>query len=109
MTRKELIKHCRYYKGEKACPFDEETQEYPYLFWHTEQQVLDGFLNTEKEQEGWIRTAEYQSISSSSTPPEYSKLPPIERAIYYLVDGLLGKWCPYTYHEDLPHYLTDSE
>ena len=35
MTREELIKQCRYYKGEEECPFEDEGQD-ESLFWSYE-------------------------------------------------------------------------
>lgn len=38
MIKEELIKHCRYYKGEKECPFENGNEE---IFWDYEQRWVE--------------------------------------------------------------------
>ncbi len=96
MTREELIKYCRYYKGEEDCPFERNTNK--SRFWHMEKNyvISRSRLGRECRTEGWENEAKkyiknYPQAKNILTSKDVSIH---TKGIVMYINEMLMKWCP---------------
>ncbi|MCD8202494.1 MAG: hypothetical protein LUD48_02485 [Prevotella sp.] len=100
MTKDELKKYCRYYKGEKECPYEHRSAK--GRFWYFEKMYLDRWANSNKS---WERYA----ISYMKNYPDAQNLLTQKdvsihtKGIAMFINEMYGKWMPYSMDEVLEY------
>lgn len=89
MTRKELIKQCRYYNGEKENPFKEERQD-KKMFWDYEKSWVELTLSSDaiigKMLDGYRRYPGMKSFEVNDGTPETLKALLFNRYMHWMED-----------------------
>jgi len=103
MTREELIKQCRYYKGEDKNPF--EVNSNASLWWDGEKMLVDNvsddksfFQRLKDDLEDSIKAGDLEGVYTDSS------IPIEKRAIILYLDLWHGKWFPYDDPEIINRY-----
>ncbi|MCR5697490.1 MAG: hypothetical protein K6G73_11020 [Marinilabiliaceae bacterium] len=94
MTREELIKNCKYYKGEKECPFEQGTTN--ALWWGGEQHLCETVEHNSNLFDNM--TIDYNDALSKgwcSGALLDVNIPLVQRVIIYYLDLWHGKNYPY--------------
>lgn len=95
MKQEELLKFCRYYKGESQNPYGQDSIE--GLFWFVERMYVDNTIRSKEFRVAWIHEAEnyivaHPDLCNVLTDNSVS----IEtKAIILYIETMLGKWKPY--------------
>lgn len=105
--RAAILAACKFYKGQKKCPFDKESPQ--FVLWNIEKQFKEHFA-TEEYCKNLIETAEmYRTkIANEKIKTELSvkflqkNIP--EQALAIHAENCLQKWMPYTCDEILKEY-----
>ena len=94
MTREELIKQCRYYKGEEKCPFERNSNA--DLWWGGEKMFVDYASDDESFFQGLKDSFEDALASGHCNGVLVDSSIPIEkRVLIFYLDLWHGKWFPY--------------
>ncbi len=97
MKKEELIKFCKYYKGEDQCPYD-----YPdikHSFWSIERnfvRISQNDYRFESEKNAVLRYIELHSDANNDLLN--NEIPIEKRAVLYFVNSMLCKWMPTKAH-----------
>lgn len=94
MTRDELIKQCRYYKGEEECPFDRGSID--ALWWSGEKSLSDN-VSDDKSFFQRLKDSLEDALTSGDCDGVLidSSIPFEKRAIIFYLDLWHGKNFPY--------------
>ena len=104
MTTQEILKHFKYYKGEKKNPFIEKDKN-SALWWDGEKTFYERVANDSKFYENVVALLE-KAIQSNhvSGPLIDDNKPMVEKAILYYLDLWHGKWFPYDSFDKIYDY-----
>ena len=89
MTRNELIKQCRYYKGEEECPFDGVDQD-KSLFWSYEQIWVERYRGQYEDEQ--MSQANYLTLPSVVTALKNKELNAIPLSLQILLLNRYMHW-----------------
>lgn len=104
MTREELIKQCRYYKGEEECPFDGGSID--SRLWGGEKMLADNVSCDERFFQRLKESLEEAIASDECTGVLIDSSIPIDkRAIIFYLDLWHGKNFPYDDRDIISQYL----
>ena len=104
MTQNELIKQCRYYKGEAECPFDESSVE--ALWWSGEKSLADNVFGDKNFFQRLKESLEEAIVSDECTGVLIDSSIPIEkRTIIFYLDLWHGRNFPYDDLDIINQYL----
>ncbi len=94
MTRDELIKLCRYYKGEEECPFDGGSID--ALWWSGEKMLADN-VSYDKSFLQRLKDSFEEELAAGDLEGVYvdSSIPLEKRVIVLYLDLWHGKFFPY--------------
>lgn len=104
MTRDELIKQCRYYKGEEECPFDRGSID--ALWWSGERSLSDNVFH-DKSFFQRLKDSLEDALTSGECSGALidSSIPLEKRAIIFYLDLWHGKNFPYDDLDIIRQYL----
>ncbi len=101
-----ILAVCKYYKGEKECPF---TDNYQTIFWNIERQLGEDCFNEDycsnllTEAKNYTKSIAQKKHQSALSRRFLKKTLP-ERALSVHVESLLQKWTPYECDQLLKYY-----
>ena len=104
MTRDELIKQCRYYKGEEECPFDRGSID--ALWWGGEKMLVDNVSCDERFFQR-LKDSFEEEMAAGDLDGVYvdSSIPLEKREIIFYLDLWHGKNFPYDDLDIIRQYL----
>lgn len=94
MEKDDLLKFCKYYKGEAVSPYKDRQSS---LFWDIEKQYILNAMRNHDFHTGWISEArkyikEHKGENNILTGDTIS----IEqKGVIIYIETMLSKWCPY--------------
>ena len=98
MKREDLIKQCRYYKGEKSNPYNRDIDENKFIFWATERDCCE-FSRTDPDYlEPYIKEAQRME---EETPGIFNRqhsknLSPVTKGLIIYIEYMVTKWNPWS-------------
>ena len=104
MTREELIKLCRYYKGEEECPFDGSSIE---ALWWSGEKLLSDNVSCDKSFFQRLKDSFEEELAAGDLDRVYvdSSIPLEKRAIIFYLDLWYSKHFPYDDFDVIDQYL----
>ena len=104
MTRDELIKQCRYYKGEEECPFDGGSID--SRLWGGEKMLADNVSCDERFFQR-LKDSFEEELAAGDLDRVYvdSSIPLEKRAIIFYLDLWYSKHFPYDDFDVIDQYL----
>ncbi len=104
MTRDELIKQCRYYKGEEECPFDRSSIE---ALWWSGEKLLSDNVSCDKNFFQRLKQSLEEAIASDECTGVLidSSIPIEKRTIIFYLDLWHVRNFPYDDFDIINQYL----
>ena len=104
MTRDELIKQCRYYKGEEECPFDGSSIE---ALWWSGEKLLSDNVSCDERFFKRLKDSFEEELAAGDLEGVYvdSSIPLEKRVIMLYLDLWHGKFFPYDDFDIINQYF----
>lgn len=100
MTREELLRHCKYYKGEEENPFASfNGWSSELLFWNLESEFVDYSLKNDTFVAEWnpkCMPQYYREIIETIEQNNGVKFSQVQQSIVCYIICMVEKWMPYS-------------